>query len=182
MHDAIRDQLELLYGPATGATAMARLANLIEQHREQLAPPSERAAPHFTAADVLLITYADQLREPNYAPLRTLADFAARHLRGVVSGVHLLPFYPWSSDDGFSVKVFSRKDRAGGRRRGWPWVLGHCPDRFLHSKLRESANPPDSHPTLSIRGDFSALAYHAWKPEPTLIRSQPAKVPHPGQG
>jgi sucrose phosphorylase len=38
--------------------------------------------------------------------LRTLADFAQTHLHGVVSGIHLLPFYPWTSDDGFAVKDY----------------------------------------------------------------------------
>ena len=54
--------------------------------------------------DALLITYADQVRQPGEHPLKTLAGFCARHLKGVLSGIHLLPFYPWSSDDGFSVK------------------------------------------------------------------------------
>jgi sucrose phosphorylase len=62
----------------------------------------------------ILITYGDQLREPDRAPLRTLAEFADTHLRGVVSGVHLLPFYPYSSDDGFSVIDYKQVDFALG--------------------------------------------------------------------
>ena len=46
--------------------------------------------------------------------MRTLAAFAARHLREVVSGIHLLPFYPWSSDDGFSVKDYFAVEPAYG--------------------------------------------------------------------
>ncbi len=53
--------------------------------------------------DAILITYGDQLHEPDRPPLRTLAEFCDRYLRGVVSGIHILPFYPYSSDDGFSV-------------------------------------------------------------------------------
>jgi sucrose phosphorylase len=56
--------------------------------------------------DALLVTYADQVREPGVAPLKTLARFCECHLGEVVSGIHLLPFYPWSSDDGFSVKDY----------------------------------------------------------------------------
>jgi sucrose phosphorylase len=42
----------------------------------------------------------------------------------VVSGIHILPFYPWSSDDGFSVKDYRAVDPALG---GWRDVerLGH---------------------------------------------------------
>ena len=51
----------------------------------------------------ILITYGDQLHDADQPPLRTLAEFCDTHLRGVVDGIHLLPFYPYSSDDGFSV-------------------------------------------------------------------------------
>ncbi|MBI3761325.1 MAG: sugar phosphorylase, partial [Chloroflexi bacterium] len=56
----------------------------------------------------------DQVREPGVPPLRTLADFCERHLAGLVSGVHLLPFYPSSSDDGFSVIDYRMVDPALG--------------------------------------------------------------------
>ncbi len=54
---------------------------------------------------MLLIAYADQVREPGTPTLATLGRFArAVRLHDLVSGIHLLPFYPWSSDDGFAVK------------------------------------------------------------------------------
>jgi len=53
--------------------------------------------------DVVLITYADTLRGEDEAPLKTLREFCNTHLRNRISTVHLLPFFPWSSDDGFSV-------------------------------------------------------------------------------
>ena len=54
----------------------------------------------------MLITYADQLSEPHVFPLRTLTDFCERYLSGLVSCIHILPFYPYSSDDGFSVSDY----------------------------------------------------------------------------
>jgi len=56
-----------------------------------------------TEEDVILITYGDQFREPQRSPLESLAAFLQLNLRDVVNGVHILPFYPYSSDDGFSV-------------------------------------------------------------------------------
>ncbi|MBP7689744.1 MAG: hypothetical protein KA765_17635 [Thermoflexales bacterium] len=67
-----------------------------------------------TQRDALLITYGDQLREANVSPLRTLADFCEQHLMNVVSGIHILPFYPYSSDDGFSVIDYTEVDPALG--------------------------------------------------------------------
>jgi glycosidase len=55
---------------------------------------------------VVLITYGDTLRNNGEAPLSTCHDFAKKHLRGVVSAIHFLPFFPYSSDDGFSVIDF----------------------------------------------------------------------------
>ncbi|MEZ5361344.1 MAG: sugar phosphorylase [Bryobacterales bacterium] len=53
--------------------------------------------------DVLVITYGNSVVAPGEAPLATLRRFLVERLAGVVSGVHILPFCPFSSDDGFSV-------------------------------------------------------------------------------
>ena len=58
----------------------------------------------------LLITYGDQFREPGIPPLRSLLDFCDEFLAGVISGVHILPFFPYSSDDGFSVIDYLQVD------------------------------------------------------------------------
>src|SRR5438132_452260 len=63
-----------------------------------------------TQRDALLITYGDQVREPDAAPLQTLGEFLEEHAAGAVSGVHVLPFYPSSSDDGFSVVDYRAVD------------------------------------------------------------------------
>jgi len=53
--------------------------------------------------DVVLITYADQFHHENEKTLKTLSGFYNEWLNKTFSHIHLLPFYPWSSDDGFSV-------------------------------------------------------------------------------
>lgn len=60
--------------------------------------------------DVVLITYGDTVSDPEEPPLRTLRRFCTRHLKGAISTVHVLPFFPWSSDDGFSVKDYRQVD------------------------------------------------------------------------
>ena len=65
--------------------------------------------------DAILITYGDQLHEPERAPLHSLAEFCEQQLRGVISGIHLLPFYPYSSDDGFSVIDYKQVNPALGK-------------------------------------------------------------------
>lgn len=53
--------------------------------------------------DVLVIAYGNSVISPGEPPLATLRRFLSERLAGVVSGVHILPFCPYSSDDGFSV-------------------------------------------------------------------------------
>ncbi|HEY4723859.1 MAG TPA: alpha-amylase family glycosyl hydrolase, partial [Anaerolineae bacterium] len=109
----IRELLIKLYGEIAGQAAMTRLQAMLDRYRADLAvSASQRGA--LSQRDTLLITYADQVRESNTLPLRTLADFCNRHLSGVVSGIHLLPFYPSSSDDGFSVVNYRQVDLALG--------------------------------------------------------------------
>jgi glucosylglycerate phosphorylase len=97
--------LRSLYGATVGGHTAAQLAGLIAANRTEQKSP--RKTSGLSERDALLITYADQVREDGVAPLRTLASFCEQRLAGVVSGVHILPFYPWTSDDGFSVKDYS---------------------------------------------------------------------------
>lgn len=114
--DQTRDHLAFLYGRETAAGLWSQLRARLDDFRQrhphlrETAPPSER----LTERDAILITYGDQSREPDRPPLQSLADFLETHLGDVISGVHLLPFYPSSSDDGFSVIDYRQVDPALG--------------------------------------------------------------------
>lgn len=101
----IRDHLNFIYGDeiakSTFEQLQDRLAKFQQRHPElgRSVDPGQRV----TQADSILITYGDQVVEPDKPALRTLAEVLQSYLKGVVSSVHLLPFYPYSSDDGFSV-------------------------------------------------------------------------------
>jgi sucrose phosphorylase len=99
------DHLLYLYEEPAAQPAFERLRSLLDDYRTRLAFKRREWAGKswLSQADSLLITYADQVREAGKAPLQSLADFCNQFLSGVVSGIHLLPFYPWTSDDGFSV-------------------------------------------------------------------------------
>jgi len=103
-HRKLAALLRSLCGEQIGTETIAGLRELISR-QAAAGTPCPRAGT-LSERDALLITYADQVREPGVAPLRTLASFCKHRLADVVSGVHLLPFYPWSSDDGFSVKDY----------------------------------------------------------------------------
>ncbi|WP_171241326.1 sugar phosphorylase [Ruegeria sp. HKCCA5491] len=56
--------------------------------------------------DSVLITYGNSIEDQAHKPLDLLHDFLVRHLTGVVNGVHILPFFPFTSDDGFAVSDY----------------------------------------------------------------------------
>ncbi len=53
--------------------------------------------------DCMLITYADTISGEEASPINELHEFLNKYVNRNISAVHLLPFYPFSSDDGFSV-------------------------------------------------------------------------------
>ncbi|HBL5410188.1 TPA: sugar phosphorylase [Enterobacter hormaechei] len=82
-----------------------------DAHLNVLLTKLEKAAVNITGKrksgwdekDVVLITYADQFSAKGEKALPVFTRFYNEWLSRTFSHVHLLPFYPWSSDDGFSV-------------------------------------------------------------------------------
>ncbi len=105
---SIQDHLVALYGREAGDAAFARLDTRLSSY------PRRGSTGELTQRDAILITYGDQVSEPDVTPLRTLAEFCRKHLQGVIGGVHILPFFPHSSDDGFSVIDYRAVDPALG--------------------------------------------------------------------
>ncbi|GAP15875.1 glycosidase [Longilinea arvoryzae] len=105
-----------LYGARRGADLLPEVKDLLERYRGRIPAPRSTG---LSQRDAILITYADQVQQPGQPPLATLADFSRAYLKGVVSGLHILPFYPSTSDDGFSVSDYTRVDPALG---GWEHI------------------------------------------------------------
>lgn len=109
MTDFLAD-LTFLYGADRAPQLAERLRRIMSGYRTRM-PAS---AGDLTERDSILITYGDQVQVPNEKPLETLGKFCRQYLNGTVSGIHILPFYPWTSDDGFSVSDYRQVDPALG--------------------------------------------------------------------
>src|SRR2546429_8465917 len=103
----MRERLRFLYGEELGERTAVELDQLLDRFRGRLGH-REQVARGFDERDSILITYGDTLLASGRPPLRALGDFASRHLDGLVSGIHILPFFPYSSDYGFSVIDYER--------------------------------------------------------------------------
>jgi sucrose phosphorylase len=69
---------------------------------------------HWDQTDSLVIAYGDSVLTEDEKPLKTLNRFLDKYLRSSISGVHILPFYPFTSDDGFSVLDYSSVNESLG--------------------------------------------------------------------
>lgn len=102
--------LNFLYGVHRAPQLLVRIESLIAEYRGHILSHNGSLSER----DSLLITYGDQVRAPNEKPLQTLKRFCDSYLTNIVSGIHILPFYPWTSDDGFSVLDYRKVDPALG--------------------------------------------------------------------
>lgn len=93
--------LAVLYGPRADEVHR-RLLTLLA-HRPPAMHRREAGSPLWSERDQWLIAYGDSLLDDDRPPLAVLDEFLETRLDDAFSGVHVLPFFPWSSDDGFSV-------------------------------------------------------------------------------
>lgn len=98
--EKITDLIDKIYAGTFPEATLTRLLADIAAARDTIKLPRKA---HWDEQDVVLITYADQFREAGKPTLSTFSRFYQQHLQAIFPLVHLLPFYPWSSDDGFSV-------------------------------------------------------------------------------
>lgn len=102
LRDRLLPQLERLYPSHDAAELAASIRDRLQAHQFTLPTPNEQAGT-LSERESLLISYGDSIVGPGKKPLQYLKQFLDDQCAGVISAVHVLPFYPFSSDDGFSV-------------------------------------------------------------------------------
>ena len=103
-----------LYDETTATAWMPELERILKLHNAHKLPEmieAERdfeAENRFTEKDVILITYGDLLVSKDRSPLKTLSDFlnSIPAFQEIINTLHILPFFPYSSDRGFSIVDF----------------------------------------------------------------------------
>lgn len=106
----IQSRLNLLYGEQAAAI-LPRLAEVVSKN----GLPRPAGDSRWSEDDTVLITYGDQVRaDGGHALAAQHAFLNDNGMQKALSAVHLLPFYPYSSDDGFSVIDYRAVDKATG--------------------------------------------------------------------
>ena len=100
--DAGKDKLSGITG---------QIIERVEQTRTGVQPKDSEL---WSARDVVLISYANNIYSDDAHPLATFDEFYQKRLADFISIVHFLPFFPSTSDDGFSVSDYYQVDEAYG--------------------------------------------------------------------
>ena len=89
--------LSKIYTDNQAAFIHHQLPSLLEKYQ---LPNNKKS---FSEEDIILITYGNMVTKEDESPLKTLHTFLALHAAKVINTIHILPFFPYSSDEGFSV-------------------------------------------------------------------------------
>lgn len=172
LRQKLSDHLQTIYQQVQPALAIDSCVDeLLEIMRIAADAPSPDAyANHWSERDALMITYGDSLLAPHEKPLETLKNFFDEQLAGVINSIHILPFFPYSSDDGFSVIDYSTVNESLGdwqhiRALGEHYrlmadlVINHCSARsyWFENFIKQQDPGKDYFYTASPQADLSAV-------------------------
>jgi len=100
-----------LYRPVVGEEGLKKivddLVDAIGASAASALTDPAHPADLWSQRDVALITYGDSIVDGGSKPLKVLRDFCETWLGNCVTWVHILPFFPWTSDDGFFFFFYS---------------------------------------------------------------------------
>jgi glycosidase len=146
IRERVLARLRRLYGEEKAKETLPELERVLKVHHAHKPPEmiekeqGFNARERFTEKDSVLITYGDLFRGGERTPLSTLHQIIKTHNRGGFNTIHLLPFFPYSSDRGFAVIDFKQVDPNVGTWEDimemeacydlmFDGVLNHCSSR-----------------------------------------------------
>jgi|TARA_B100001964_G_C14234330_1_gene601667 sucrose phosphorylase len=128
----IRKKIAYLYPNKDTDKIILKLKSTMDYYRKNNIVRAKRKKYNskisLTNKDVILITYGDTIRQEGEKPLKTLHKFLKKYVKKSISGVHILPFFYYSSDDGFSVIDYKKVNSKLG---DWEDVVRICKDYRL---------------------------------------------------
>lgn len=111
---SLYEKIAFLYPDASDAV-YNKLKSILDDYAQRLAAKKgSRTVRTYSEKDAVLIAYADHVSEPGQKSLRTMHAFLRAYMKGRINRVHFLPFYPYSSDDGFAVIDYKKVKPAFG--------------------------------------------------------------------
>ncbi|QJR79390.1 alpha-amylase [Alteromonas pelagimontana] len=118
LHEKVSHHLQAIYVDVVIKTPVGELATILLQKmritKDEDIIVSAAHNNYWDEGDIVMITYGDSITNEQERPLFTLLRFLHTYCKNSINNVHILPFFPYSSDDGFSVIDYSSVNEALG--------------------------------------------------------------------
>ena len=105
LYSRVSEHLSIIYPDLNTKKLASELIAEMGMGRNIQRPTPHRN--HWDQGDAILITYGNTIQSSGELPLVTLSRFLDKYLKRQFTAIHILPFFPFSSDDGFSVIDYS---------------------------------------------------------------------------
>ena len=153
LRDTLTAQIEFVYPDANAGQLIDRLIAAFALTDDGEIPRSHDNK--WDETDIIAITYGSSISHANEKNLHTLHSFVNQHFHNIVTILHILPFYPYSSDDGFSVINYKQvnedlgdwddiKAIANDYKLMADLVINHCSSRSQWFEAYKQNQHPES--------------------------------------
>ncbi|WP_226664997.1 alpha-amylase family glycosyl hydrolase [Microbulbifer aggregans] len=130
LHQKVVDHLNVIYPELDTQTIAHELVHTIRLDEDCQTPLAHKNL--WDQTDVAVITYGNTILSDDQPPLKTLHHFLQTHFPMLINSVHILPFFPYTSDDGFAVSAYKQVDPVLG---DWSDILRISTDFHLMADL-----------------------------------------------
>ncbi|MFV8781936.1 alpha-amylase family glycosyl hydrolase [Microbulbifer sp. SA54] len=130
LHQKVVDHLNVIYPDLDPQAIAHELVHTLRLDEDCQSPLAHKNL--WDQTDVAVITYGNTILSQDQPPLKTLHHFLKTHFPMLINSVHILPFFPYTSDDGFAVSAYKQVDPVLG---DWNDILRISTDFHLMADL-----------------------------------------------
>ncbi|WP_082859418.1 alpha-amylase family glycosyl hydrolase [Microbulbifer sp. Q7] len=130
LHQKVVDHLTFIYPDLEIEPIAQELVHTMRLDEDCQSPLAHKNL--WDQTDIAVITYGNSIISDHQPPLKTLHHFLQAHFPMLINTVHILPFFPYTSDDGFAVSAYKQVDPPLG---DWSDILRISTDFHLMADL-----------------------------------------------
>ena len=103
LKEKLKKHFEFIYPDKDANKIISKVEKLANKYETK-----QTGSSWISEKDAMLITYGDSIVEEGKPGLETLNEFLTKYVNDAISAVHILPMFPYTSDDGFSVVDYKK--------------------------------------------------------------------------
>lgn len=103
LKEKLKKHFEFIYPDKDANKIISKVEKLANKYETK-----QTGSSWISEKDAMLITYGDSIVEEGKPGLEALNEFLTKYVNDAISAVHILPMFPYTSDDGFSVVDYKK--------------------------------------------------------------------------